>query len=111
MIVSDLTHLFLADAGSIIDVSRIIGVKGGKWMSIEISTLKIVIEKEINDIREQLSGKMEPSIDAYEAIIRYETISSLVYGLYEEIEDVNLRNAVWTLKKEADIGVQQLMGF
>lgn len=76
---------------------------------IEVHLLESVIEEQVKDIVDQLNGNMKPTINKYEALKSLGTISSLVIGLYERIEDEELKEKVWQLKRTADDLYQKLM--
>lgn len=76
---------------------------------IEVHLLESVIEEQVKDIVDQLNGNMKPTINKYEALKSLGTISSLVIGLYERIEDEALKEKVWQLKRTADDLYQKLM--
>jgi len=78
---------------------------------IEVNLLRSVIEDQVKDIVKQLNGSLEPSITKFEALNSLGTISSLVIGLYDRIENEALKEEVWQLKKSADDLFQKLMGF
>lgn len=78
---------------------------------IEVNVLKSVIEEQVKNIKEQLNGKIEPSITKYEALRALGIISSLIIGLHDRIADENLKKEVWQLKETADDLYQKLMGF
>lgn len=78
---------------------------------IDVKLLKSVIVEQVNDLVEKLNGNMEPSINKYEALRALGTISSLVIGLYDRVEDEMLKEEIWQLKKEADDLYQKLMDF
>lgn len=52
---------------------------------------------------------MEPSINKYEALRVLGTISSLVIGLYDRVEDEMLKEEIWQLKKKVDDLYQKLI--
>lgn len=80
-------------------------------MTIEITLIKQAIDEMVDTIKEQLEVDMQPSISKYDAIRKLGAISEFVLGLYDKLEDDNLKVQVWALKANADDMYQELMGF
>ncbi len=76
---------------------------------LEVKLIKIAIDSQVATIQEKLNGAMLPTLSKYEALRELGTISALVIGIYDQIEDDVLKEQVWQLKAGADNLYQQLM--
>lgn len=80
-------------------------------MFIQVDLLRKVIDEQVDTIKKQIEGSIQPTISKHEAIKELGTISALVIGLYDKLEDNELKAEVWSLKEEADNTFQKLVGF
>lgn len=76
---------------------------------IPVALLQATINEQVNSIKEQLEGKVEPTLSKGEAMDKLGAISTFVLTLYDKIEDPNLKDEVWSLKANADDLYQEIM--
>ncbi|MEJ1517297.1 hypothetical protein R3O67_29235 [Bacillus cereus] len=79
-------------------------------MKIDIQILKDSINEQLQAINEGLSGKIEPSLSKFDAINQLGTISAIVLGMYQKVENESehFKEEIWNLKKESDTLIEKL---
>lgn len=77
-------------------------------MLIKIEDLKSVIDELVEDTLSQLNGDLYPKIDERVARIKLGQIAALCINLRDKVEDTELKEQIWNLKKESDIHLEQL---
>ncbi|MDH6373121.1 hypothetical protein M2444_004951 [Paenibacillus sp. PastF-3] len=77
-------------------------------MLIKIEDLKSVIDELVEDTLSQLNGDLSPKIDERVAILKLGQISALCIILRDKVEDAELKDQIWNLKKESDKHLEQL---
>ena len=78
-------------------------------MYIQVELLKKVIDAQVDTIKKQFQGTIQPTFSKYEALDKLGIISSIILGIYDKLEDSKLKEEVWSLKEEADNLYQELM--
>lgn len=77
-------------------------------MLIKIEDLKSVIDELVEDTLSQLNSDLYPKIDERVARIKLGQIAALCINLRDKVEDTELKEQIWNLKKESDIHLEQL---
>lgn len=83
-------------------------MKGRSSLLIKIEDLKSVIDELVEDTLSQLNGDLYPEIDERVARIKLGQIAALCINLRDKVEDTELKEQIWNLKKESDIHLEQL---
>ncbi|MDA1675083.1 hypothetical protein [Bacillus cereus group sp. TH152-1LC] len=79
-------------------------------MQIDIQILKDSINEQIQAINDGLSGKITPNLNKFDAINQLGTISAIVLGMYQKVENESedFKEEIWNLKKESDTLLSKL---
>ncbi|WP_054029150.1 hypothetical protein [Bacillus sp. FJAT-28004] len=68
----------------------------------------MIVDNLVKDTLSQLSGDLHPKIDKSVARVKLGQISALCIGLSEKVEDSELKEQIWALKKESDEYLEKL---
>ncbi|MCU7667216.1 hypothetical protein [Bacillus thuringiensis] len=79
-------------------------------MKIDIQILRDSINEQLQAINDGLSGKITPSLSKFDAINQLGTISAIVLGMYQRVENENedFKKEIWDLKRESDTLIDKL---